>query len=204
MRSRSTRRARTRMSRGSSSRRSSARAGTQAARHRSGRRRRLRLEDLHLRRGDGLRLGGQENRPAGQMDGGENGIVPGGRARPRPRVARRTRARRQRQDRRLARPYDRQPRRLSLDVRVVGADLPLRDPVVRPVRHPGHLLRGRRGLHQHRAGRRLSRRRPAGGDLRCRASGREGGPRDGPRSGRVPAPELRQDVSAPDAGHPGL
>ena len=43
---------------------------------------------------------------------------------------------------------------------------------VGPVRHPAHLLRGRRGLHQHRAGRRLSRRRPAGGDLRGRAAGR--------------------------------
>ena len=43
-------------------------AGTQASRHRARRRRRLRLEDLHLRRGDGLRLGGEEDRPAGQMD----------------------------------------------------------------------------------------------------------------------------------------
>ena len=43
---------------------------------------------------------------------------------------------------------------------------------VGPVRHPGDLLRGRRGLHQHRAGRRLSRRRAAGGDLRGRAAGR--------------------------------
>jgi carbon-monoxide dehydrogenase large subunit len=33
------------------------RAGAQAARHRAGRRRRLRLQDLHLCRGDGLRLG---------------------------------------------------------------------------------------------------------------------------------------------------
>ena len=40
-------------------------------------------------------LGGQEDRPAGQMDGGEHGILPGGRARPRSRDARRARARRQ-------------------------------------------------------------------------------------------------------------
>ena len=53
----------------------------------------------------------------------------------------------------------RQSRRLHVDLLVVGADLSLRDAAVGPVRHPGDLLRGRRGLHQHRAGRRLSRRR---------------------------------------------
>ena len=37
---------------------------------------------------------------------------------------------------------------------------------------PANLLRGRCGLHQHRTGRRLSRRRAAGGDLRGRAAGR--------------------------------
>ena len=70
------------------------RARAQAARHRARRRRRLRLEDLHLRRGDGLRLGGQEDRPAGQMDGRPHRGVPLRRARPRPRHPRRTRARR--------------------------------------------------------------------------------------------------------------
>ena len=93
----------------------------------------------------------------------------------------------ERQDPRHARPYDRQPRRVSVDLRVVGADHLYAHAAVRPVRHPRHLLRGRRGLHQHRAGRRLSRRRPSGGDLRRRASGRKGGARDGPRSGRIPA-----------------
>ena len=45
-------------------------AGTHPAlAHRARRRRRLRLEDLHLRRGNRLRLGGQEDRPCGQMDG---------------------------------------------------------------------------------------------------------------------------------------
>jgi len=42
---------------------------------------------------------------------------------------------------------------------------PLRHAAVGPVQHSGDLCRGRGGLHQHRAGRRLSRRRPAGGDL---------------------------------------
>jgi carbon-monoxide dehydrogenase large subunit len=45
------------------------RAREQAARDRAGCRRRLRLEDLHLCRGDGLRLGGQEGRAAGEVDG---------------------------------------------------------------------------------------------------------------------------------------
>ena len=68
-RSRSTRPARTRMSRGSSS---SAFVGTgaraQAARHRARCRRRLRLEDLHLPRGDRLRLGGAR-RSTGRSNG---------------------------------------------------------------------------------------------------------------------------------------
>ena len=53
-----------------------ARAGAQVPRHRARRRRRLRLEDLHLRRGDGLRLGGQKDRSAGQMDRGAHRGVP--------------------------------------------------------------------------------------------------------------------------------
>ena len=44
------------------------RARAQAARDRAGRRRRLRLQDLHLRRGDRVRVGGQEGRPAGEVD----------------------------------------------------------------------------------------------------------------------------------------
>jgi aerobic carbon-monoxide dehydrogenase large subunit len=60
-------------------------------------------------------------------------------------------------------------RRLSVDLRLLRADLPLRHAAVGPVRHPGHLCRGQGRLHQHRAGRRLSRRRPAGSHLRARA-----------------------------------
>ena len=50
-------------------------AGEQAQGDRAGRRRRVRLEDLHLRRGDGLRLGRQEDQPAGEMDRGEDRVV---------------------------------------------------------------------------------------------------------------------------------
>ncbi len=94
----------------------------------------------------------------------------------------------------------RQSRRLYVDVLVVGADLSLRHAAVGPVRHPADLLRGRRGLHQHRAGRRLSRRRAAGGDLRGRAAGRGRRARDGTGPGRSAQQELHQDVPAPDAG----
>ena len=52
-------------------------------------RRRLRLEDLHLCRGDGLRLGGQEGRPSGEMDVRSHRGVPRRRAWPRPRHPRR-------------------------------------------------------------------------------------------------------------------
>ena len=65
------------------------RARAQAARHRAGRRRRLRLQDLHLRRGDRVRLGGQEDRSPGQMDGRPHGVLPLRRARPRSRDPRR-------------------------------------------------------------------------------------------------------------------
>ena len=46
---------------------------------------------------------------------------------------------------------DRQYGRLPVDLRVVGADLSLRDAALGPVRDPGDLRGGRRGLHQHRA-----------------------------------------------------
>ena len=67
---------------------------------------------------------------------------------------------------------------------------------------PADLLRGEGGVHQHRAGRRLSRRRPAGGDLPARAAGRQGGARDWDRPGRDPPEELHPDrrLPLPDAG----
>ena len=59
----------------------------------------------------------------------------------------------------------RQSRRLHVAVLVLGADLSLRDAAVGPVQHPDDLRRGDQRLHQHHAGRRLSRRRPARGQL---------------------------------------
>ena len=47
----------------------------------------------------------------------------------------------------------------------------------------------RGGVHQHRPGRRLSRRRPAGGDLSARASRRQGGARDEDGPARDPPQE---------------
>jgi hypothetical protein len=63
--------------------------------------------------------------------------------------------------------HDRQSRRLHVAVLVVGADLSLCDAAVGPVQHPGDLCQSARRLHQHRAGRRLSRRRAAGSLLIC-------------------------------------
>ena len=107
----------------------------------------------------------------------------------------------EREDHRAACAHDRQSRRLSLDIRVVGADLPLCTATVGPIRHPKHLRRSRRGLHHDRAGRRLSRGGPSGGDIRRGAFGRGRRPRNGARPGRVPADELRHRVSPSDAGH---
>ena len=179
-------------------------AGAQIARDRARRRRRLRLEDFHLSGRSRLPVGLAQGAAAGEVDGGSLGILPDRRAWPRPRHPRRTGARRQRQDPGAARQDDRQSRRLHVDVLVVGADLSLRHAAVGPIRHPVDLLRGRRGLHQHRAGRRLSRRRAPGSDLRGRAAGRSGGAADGHRSRRIAQAQLHQVVPAPDAGDHGL
>jgi hypothetical protein len=63
--------------------------------------------------------------------------------------------------------HDRQSRRLHVAVLVGDADLSLRHAAVGPVQYPGDLRQCAHGLHQHRAGRRLSRGRAAGGDLSC-------------------------------------
>ena len=110
----------------------------------------------------------------------------------------------QRQDPGAARQDHRQSRRLYVDLLVVGADLSLRHADVGPVRHSGDLLRGGRGLYQHRAGRRLSRRRTPRGDLRGRAAGRSGGAADADRAGGIAQAQFHQVVPAPDAGDHGL
>ena len=104
------------------------------------------------------------------------------------------------QDHRAARQDHRQSRRLHVDVLLFGADLSLRDAALGAVRHPAHLLRGRCGLHQHRAGRRLSRRRAPRGDLRDRAPARGERPPARPVAGGAAAQELHREIPAPDAG----
>ena len=140
----------------------------------------------------------------GEMDRGPFGILPDRRAWPRPRHPCRAGARRQWQDPGAARQDDRQSRRLYVDLLVVGADLSLRHAAVGPVRHSLDLLRGGRGLHQHRAGRRLSRRRTPGSDLRGRAAGGSRGAADGHRAHRIAQTQFHQVVPAPDAGDHGL
>ena len=66
---------------------------------------------------------------------------------------------------------------------------------------PAIYVRSRRGLYEHRVGRRRARRGPAGGDLPDRAHRRKGRAGDRTRSGRVSAQELRHLVPASDARH---
>jgi hypothetical protein len=139
--------------------------------HVAGCRRRFRLKDFHLSRGSRLPVGGAQNGARCEMDRGTHGVVHYRCARPRSRHACRTGVRCRRQNSGAAGQDHCQSRRLYVDVLVVGADLSLRHAAVGPVRDPTNLLRGGRGLHQYRAGRRLSRRRAAGGDLRGRAAG---------------------------------
>ena len=174
-------------------RRHGARAQAAGDRARCGRR--LRLEDLHLSGGGRLPVGVAQDRPAGEMGVRSLGSVPHRRPWPRPRHPCGDGVRRRGQDHGPARQDHRQSRRLHVDVLVVGADLSLRHTAVRPVRYPGDLLRGRCGLYQHRAGRRLSRRRAAGGDIRGRAADGGRRARDGRRSRRSAQEELHQDDS---------
>ncbi len=93
-----------------------------------------------------------------------------------------------------------QPRRLSLDLCLLGADLSLRAAAVGPVQYPGHLLRGGRRLYHDRARRCLPRCRPARGHLRGGAPGRGDGAPDRPGPGRVQTPELHPLVPARHTG----
>ena len=88
---------------------------------------------------------------------------------------------------------DRQYGRLSVDLRPLHPDLSLRDPARRHLYDPGDLCRDQGGVHPHRAGRRLSRRRPAGGDLPARAHRRPRGRRARDRPGRIAPPQFHPE-----------
>ena len=98
----------------------------------------------------------------------------------------------------------RQHGRLPVHLRVVGAHHPLCHPARRTVQDAGHLLHGQGGVHQHRAGGRLSRRRPAGSDLRGRAPGGARGARHEHGSRRHPPAELHHRVPVRHAGRADL
>ena len=115
-------------------------AGIEGARDRARRRRRLRLEDLPLPGETRAGLGEQAGRPADQVDGRAQRVVPHRRARPRPRHHGRAGDGREGQLPRAARQDDRQHGRLPVDLRVGGADHPLRDAARRPVQDAGDLL----------------------------------------------------------------
>ena len=163
-------------------------AGVEGARDRARRRRRLRLEDLPLpgRRRAGL---GERSGSAGRSSG-----PPSAANRSSPtRTAATT----------SPPPSSRSTRNgnfLALRVKTIanmGAYLSTFASAVptilyahaarRPVQDAGDLRRGQGGVHQHRAGRRLPRRRPTRGDLHRRAHRRAGGARDEDRPGRDPA-----------------
>ena len=171
-------------------------AGEQAARHRARRRRRLRLEDLHLRRGDGLHLGG-----AGRSTGRSNGPptaprLPVRRARPRPRHPRRNGARRRRQD----------------HWRCACTRSPISAPISRPSRRWCRPISMRRCCRAYTTSRHLRRGRRRSSPTPCRSTpiAAPGGPEatflverlvevaareTGARSGRVPAHEFHHRVS---------
>ena len=137
-------------------------ARVEGARDRARRRRRLRLEDLPVLRKT-WRWSGPASGSAGRSSGRPSAA---NRSSP-TRTAATTsptpswRWTQRRQVPRAAREDDRQHGRLPVDLRVGRADHPVRDAARRPVQDAGDLRRGQGGVHQHRAGRRLPRRRPA-------------------------------------------
>ena len=174
----------------------------QGAGDRARRGRRLRLQDLPLQRGDGLHLGHQADQAADPLDVVAPRGLPDRRARTRPRDRRRGGGGKGRQAPGAARQDHREPGRLPLDVRAGGPDLSLRHAAERRVRVARDPRRGHRRLHQHHAGGRLPRGRPARGLLPARAHDgrRRGRAQDGP--GRDPPEELHPEVRQrlPDEG----
>ena len=147
--------------------------GEQAARRRARRGRRLRLEDLPLRRGSDRHLGRRQGAPAGEVDRRS-----AARASCRTRMAATTTAPPRWRSTRTATSSALRVSTLanmgalSVHLRAVHPDLSVRDAARRRLQDAGDLLRGEGGVHQHRAGGRLSRRRPAGGDVPAGTAGR--------------------------------
>ncbi len=92
--------------------------------------------------------------------------------------------------------------RLPVHLRPRGADLPVRHAAGGRLQDAGDLLQREGGVHQHRPGGRLSRRRPAGGHLPAGAPGRRDRPRHRLRQGRTAAEEFHPGRRLPvsDAG----
>ena len=153
-----------------------------AARHHRGCRRRVRAEDLGLSGISEPARRREAHRPAGRLDGDALGVVPvrpaGARHRNRSRACHRPEG----QIPRAAREAHRQHGRLRRRAGRAHPDQQFRALLSRHVRDPAHPGRRAVRVHQHGADRALSRRRPAGGELRAGAAGRRGGARHRHRS----------------------
>ncbi len=158
------------------------------------RRRRLRLQGQALSRGDDRRVGGAPAAPPGALGGDAHRELrlrqPGARpfhalragarcGRPLPRAPRRDRG---------------ESRRLRVDGRRGDPERDLHRPARRRLCHAGDPCVGHGGVHEHRAHRRVSRRRPAGGLLRPRAPCRRGRAPARHRPGGDPPPQPRARV----------
>ena len=134
-------------------------------------RRRLRRQAVPLWRGGGRHLGREARRPPGEMGGGPLGGVRLGPAWPGSRHRGRAGVGRARKIPRAEGRHIGQYGRLPLDFRPEHPDKPVWPVVERRLHDAGDLLQREGGLHQHGSGRRLSRRRPTGSDVRGRAPG---------------------------------
>ena len=98
----------------------------------------------------------------------------------------------------------RQHGRVPVDVRQLHSDDPLCDAARRPVHDARDFLRGDGIVHEYCAGRRLSRRGPARGDVRGRADRSPGRRGHRNRAGRDSAAQFHPHVSVRDTGGPDL
>ncbi len=167
-------------------------------RRRRRRRRRLRHQGLAVPRAPPRAVGGAQARAAGEVDVRPARGDPGRRARARQRHRGRAGPRRRGPVPRPARPHARQRGRLRLVRSQPAGDVQQRGHAGRRLHLPRRPRRGAERADQHQLDGALSRRRPAGGDVRHRAADRRRRPRARPRSIRAappqPDPGLRDAV----------
>src|SRR3989454_3611914 len=165
-------------------------SGTPDSRHRPGRRRGIRQQDPRLPLGGDRVPSRDATRAAREVGRRPDGELRRDDPRTRPRAIRRPGRQEGRDDPRDPGSGPREHGRVPVDRGAGYPDDPLRLHGRRMLRDPGRTRRGDRGLHEHDARRRISRRGSTGGAVPPRANGRHPRAEAEERSRRHPAEEL--------------